>query len=189
MAFVEAAGEARGRKQRDRRRRFWRLPTGKVQDRVFPASPRLGDVLPRSSERFVADDGRGEMRGRGKRWWECDDATRVISPSRSAWRLLPTTITPASPAAAHLSLAIPEPGKPRSGCGSIGGATLTSNYLLSLHFIFSSVFDVRRPLLLARQRRATAYPKPREGPASTPFACDLDFAARNSISTPDWSTR
>ncbi|KAI3997970.1 hypothetical protein K525DRAFT_275806 [Schizophyllum commune Loenen D] len=55
------------------------------------------------------------MRGRGKRRWECDDATRVISPSRSAWCLLPTTITPASPAAAPLPLAIPEPVKPRSG--------------------------------------------------------------------------
>ena len=75
MAFVEAAGEAMGRKQRRRKRRFWRFPTGKVQDRVFSASPSLGDVLPRSSERFVADDGRGEMRGKGKQVWECD-ATR-----------------------------------------------------------------------------------------------------------------
>ena len=74
------------------------------------------------------------MRGKGNRRWECDDATRVISPNRSAWRLLPTTITPASPAAAPLCLAIPEPGKPRSGCGSTGGAFLVSRFFFAASF-------------------------------------------------------
>ena len=78
-----AAGGRARRRQRARKRRFRWFSSEKAQDKDLPSSSSLGEPLPRSSEHFAVDDGRGEMRGDGDDLWECDGTRgEVISPGR-----------------------------------------------------------------------------------------------------------
>ena len=142
------------RRQRGQKRRFGYFRTGKAQDKDISPSPSVGATLFRESERFVADDGRGEMRGEGKRVWECD-ATRgeVISPVACAVPVdshrHPVALPPGS-------ACVLEPGNSRSG----RRCALYSHSIISLLSFFLLDFEgpptaAIRALKRRPQRRPT----------------------------------
>ncbi|KAI5900528.1 uncharacterized protein SCHCODRAFT_02710728, partial [Schizophyllum commune H4-8] len=86
-------------------------------------------------------------------------------------------------AVAPRPLAILEPGKPRSRCGSSAGASFASHFFFLLS-IFSPRIWASADYHPPRWKRATHDLKTQEALASSPVACDPDFDVRHRFRPP-----